>query len=114
MANTEVRKVLQLVREAENAVGDALDAGELTEAQRAVLDRTQDKLRELDNLLVLEDLTQSLTKLKKASTTVVALNQKVKKEIAKFKAIVEAVAKVAKGVEALVKAFEILAKAGIA
>lgn len=114
MANTEVRKVLQLVREAEIAIGKALDEGELENAQCTVLIRTQDKLRELDNLLVLEDIAQSLKKLKQASTVLAKLNREVQQDISKLDAPAEAIEKVAKVVKALVNAFEILVKAGIA
>jgi hypothetical protein len=60
VANSEIRNALKIVREAEEAVTEALAKSGLTQPQRDLLDEISDFLRDLDNFLVIMDLGKVL------------------------------------------------------
>jgi hypothetical protein len=114
MANTEIRNALKIVREAENAVTDALDKPDLTQKQRDLLDELSDSLRDLDTLLVMIDLNKSIDRLEGESNKLTDLNKRTQKSLGQLTKVAKTVDTAAKGIDALVKAFSILVKAGIA
>ncbi|HBG07302.1 MAG: hypothetical protein A2075_15215 [Geobacteraceae bacterium GWC2_58_44] len=114
MANTEIRKTLQYVREAENEVTAALQQSGLTQSQRDLLDELADALRDLDNQLVLDDVNTSTAALEEKAKQMLRLNQDTREKLKELQKITETVEKVAKAVNGLVKVFGILAKAGLA
>jgi chromosome segregation ATPase len=111
MANTEIRKILQHIRSAQKEVASALDKPGLSKPRRELLGDTADSLRELDDLLVIVDLNESINDLEEKSTKIQAINERVQKEINDLKEVAQTVDAVAKGVDALVKAFGILVSA---
>jgi hypothetical protein len=113
MANTEIRNVLQQVREAENAVKEALDRPGLTQQERDLLTESFDALRDLDNTLVLADMSRSIGELQAKAKGLARLNGKIQKKLAGLRKVAKAVDASAKAVDALVKAFGILLKAGL-
>ncbi len=114
MANTEIMSVLKRVRKAQDAVTDALDKSGLTQPQRNLLDELSDFLRDLDNTYMNFKLKTGIDKLAKKSKKFGNLNKKTQKELKELKKVAKAVDTAAKVNDALVKAFDILAKAGIA
>ena len=114
MANTEKINVLKIVREAENIVTDTLKKTGLTNPQRGILDELSDTLREIDNLLLLNELKGSTEKLKSISSKLKTINNRTKKQIDKLKDVADKVDKAAKGIDAIVKAFELFVAAGLA
>jgi hypothetical protein len=113
MANTEKINVLKQVREAENAVTDTLDKQGLTSSQRKILDDLSDILREIDNLLLLYELNESIEELKSKSKGLKSINNRIKKQIDKLEDVADKVGKVATAIDAIIKAFGILGSAGL-
>lgn len=113
MANTEKINVLKQVREAENVVTDTLEKPGLTTPQRRILDDLSDILREIDNLLLLNELNESIEELKVKSKKLKSINNRTKKQIEKLEKVADKVEKAAKAIDAIVKAFGILVSAGL-
>jgi flavin-binding protein dodecin len=113
MANTEIRKVLKHVREAEAAVAHELKQSGLTTPERKLLDQLSDSLRDLDNLLLIIDLNKSIDKLDKMSQRLRGLNRRTRQTLARLQKVAETVDTTANVVDALVKAFGILVKVGL-
>ncbi|MFH1076313.1 MAG: hypothetical protein V1753_05645 [Pseudomonadota bacterium] len=103
MANTE--SVLNLVREAEDIVTDTLEKPGLTPSQRIILNDLSDVLRETDNLLLLNDLNESIEELKVKSKKLESINGQIKKQIKNLEKVSDKVAVAAKAIDAIVKAF---------
>ena len=113
MANTERLNVLKQVREAENSVTDTLNKPGLTTPQRKILDDLSDTLREIDNLLLLNELKDSVAELKSKSIKLTTINKQTKKQIEKLKEVADKVDKAAKGIDAIVKAFGLFVAADL-
>lgn len=113
MANTEKVKALKLVRQAEDAVTDALDISGLNKTQRKLLDELSDYLRDLDYFLVMSELKDNIAQLKEKSKRIKTLNNRTKKQIDKLKDVAEAIDKTAGAIGALAQAIAILAQAGL-
>lgn len=113
MANTEIRKTLQYVREAETEVNAALQQSGLTQAQRDLLDELAEALRDLDNQLVLDDLNAGAASLEEKAKQMARLNKQTQSKLKDLAKLAETVDKVAKAVDGLVKVFGILVKAGL-
>lgn len=114
MANTERINVLKKVREAENIVTKTIEMPGLTAPQHGILDDLSDILREIDNLLLLNELNGSIEKLKSISIKLKTINNRTKKQTDKLKEVADKVDKAAKGIDAIVKAFELFVAAGLA
>ncbi len=113
MANTEIRNALQYVRKAEEEILEVLKQPGLNQSERDLLDEVSDIMRDLDNLLVKIDLSKEIDTLKEKSEELSKLNKRTNKELKKIKKISEVINKAATAIDALVKAFDILAKAGL-
>ena len=113
MANTEKINVLKQVRETENLVTDTLEKPGLTSGQRRILDDLSSILREIDNLLLLNELNDSIEELEGKLKKLKAINKRAKKQIENLEELAHKVEKVTKGIDGIVKAFGILVSAGI-
>ncbi|MCP4267016.1 MAG: hypothetical protein GY777_15840 [Candidatus Brocadiaceae bacterium] len=109
MANTEKMKVLQLVRETKNAIWDAWDGGGLDSAQESMMDKLYDDLDNLEDDLILSEISEHINKIRGCSKKLENVAKKIKKDIKKLKSIADKVDKVAKALKILV---EIASKAG--
>ena len=113
MANSERMALLSRVREAKAVIRNKLDQPDLTDVQRKILNDLYDVLLEMDDILVLQELNDSIGRLEKNSKLLKQVNARAKKQIEKLKDIADTVDQVAKAVDAVVKAFGILLSAGI-
>jgi DNA mismatch repair ATPase MutS len=113
MANTEKVAILKQIREAETIVSDTLDKSGLTQAQRNMLNDLLDVLREIDNLVLLNELNENIGFLKDKSKELKKVNTRVKKQTEKLKDVADKVEKAAKGIDAIIKVFGILVGAGL-
>jgi hypothetical protein len=114
MANTEIRKTLQYVREAEDEVTALLRQSGLTQDQRDLLDELSDALRGLDTMLVFDDLNTKTADFEIKAKEMARLNKETQGKLKDLQKVKDAVEKVAKAVDGLVKVFGILVKAGLA
>jgi septal ring factor EnvC (AmiA/AmiB activator) len=113
MANTEIRNALKSVREAEDAVTEALDQSGLTQSQRNFLNDLLDFLRDMDNHLVVIDLGKSLDELVAMSKKLDKLNKDTQRKLDELKKVAKKVDTAAVMIGALAKAFGILGEAGL-
>jgi SpoU rRNA methylase family enzyme len=113
MANTERINVLKKVREAENIVTDTIEKPGLTTLQHGILDDLSDILREIDNLLLLNELNDSIEELKNISIKLKTINNRTKKQIDKLEEVADKVDIAVKGIDAIVKAFGLFVAADL-
>ena len=106
--NTEIKNALIMVREAEKLVDEARQAPDLSEKQRNNLQSIYALLLDIDDQLVLQDLQQSIDKLKEDSNKLKTLANKIQQDVERWKEVADAVSKAAKGVGTLA---DIVAKA---
>jgi oligoribonuclease (3'-5' exoribonuclease) len=111
--NTEIRKALKNLRDAETVVRESLEGGGLTTAERDHLSEVMGTLTDLDNFLVLEDLNSSIDQLEEKSKKLQDLNKRTQESIAKLERVAKAVGIAAKVVDGIAKACGILLKAGL-
>lgn len=114
MANTEKIGILKQVRNVEGAVTDALGKPILTQGQAKVLEDLLVVLREIDNLILLNELNECIEELKDKSKGLKKINGRIKRHIEKLEDISGKVEQASKVIDAVVKAFDILIKVGIA
>ncbi len=113
MANTEKVSILKIIREAETNVTNTLDEPGLTLQQRKILDDLSDVLREIDNLVLLNELKDSIEVLKEKSKALKSINKRIKSKIEQLEEVADWVENAAKAIDATVKAFGILTEAGL-
>ena len=109
MANTERLIVLQKVREAKKAAGDARSTPGLAQDQRALLENLYVDLDIQEDLLILEAIDEKLDALRAGGTRLEETAQKIQKGIAKLEKVAELVDKAAKAIKILA---DVAAKAG--
>jgi uncharacterized protein YydD (DUF2326 family) len=114
MANTEKITILRQVREVQSAVTDTLDKPGLTPKQRNTLQDLSVVLRDIDNLILLNELNACIDDLKDKSKKLKKINGRIKRQIESLEEISAKVEQASKIIDAVVKAFEILIGAGIA
>ncbi|HUU41724.1 MAG TPA: hypothetical protein VMW42_12365 [Desulfatiglandales bacterium] len=105
MANTERINALKQVHEAEDSVTNTLKKPGLTAPQRRILDELSDILKEIDKLLLLNELNDSIEELEGKSKKLKAINKRIKKQIENLEEVADKVEKAAKAIDAIVKAF---------
>jgi hypothetical protein len=108
MANTDTKKLLKQVRDAETAVTKALDGTSLTQPQRDLLDDLTDALHDLDTFLLSLDLKAETDELKKQSGKLSALNKQAKKKLKKLGTLAAVINDIAVGLDALTQVAKIL------
>lgn len=101
MANTERLIVLQKVREAKKAAGEARFAPGLAPDQRALLENLYADLDTQEDILILEAIDEKLDALRAAGTRLEETATKIRKEIAKLEKVAEVVDKAAKAIRIL-------------
>ena len=109
MANTEIMKVLQLVREAKNEVWDVWYGGSLDSAQESTMEKLYDDLDNIEDDLIFGEISKRINKIRSSSKKLENVARKIKKDIKKLKSIADKVDKAAKALKILV---EIASKAG--
>jgi len=113
MANTEKMVILKQIREIESAVTKALAEPDLTQRQRNALDDLSVVLRDIDKLILLNELNECIEDLKSKSKKLNNINGRIKRQIEKLEGISAKVEQVSKAIDAIVKAFGILIGAGV-
>lgn len=113
MANTEKICILKRVREVQCDVTSALCQPCLTQGQRNILDDLTVVLRDVDNLIVLNELNECIDDLNDHSRKLKKLNGRIKRRIENLEEISDKVEQASKVIDAVVKAFGILVGAGI-
>ena len=113
MANTEILKALRCVREAEDAVTEALGQPELTRPQKILLNKLSNFLGDLDYLLLRSNLNKSIGKLEKKSKKLATLNLQAQKKLSKLKTVIKPLNAVSKIADGLVNVTKTLAKVGL-
>ena len=108
MAKEEIRETIGYVREAETQVTVALQQPGLADSQRDLLNDLAETLRDLDAQLVLEDLKSCVTAFKEKAEQMNSLNKETQEKLQDLQDVSETVGKVAKAVNGLVKALDIL------
>jgi len=97
MANTERLKALQLVRDAKNAVNEALSS--VTSADKAnPLQKLENCLEELEELLISSMLDEKIAELQGYQKQLESVNALVKKKIGDLKSVAEKVDAAAKAI----------------
>jgi hypothetical protein len=113
MANTEKIVILKQVREIESIVTDTLAKTGLSKRQRNALDDLLVVLRDIDKLILLNELNECIDDLKGKSKKLKNLNRRIKRQIEKLEEVSAKVDQVSTAIDAIVKAFGILIGAGI-
>jgi hypothetical protein len=110
MANTEVLNALKQVRTARKAVGELQLQlqGQLTPEESNALNNVYSDLEDLEDLLVLEDIKDSIVQIKSDANDLKAIADQMKQVSQRLSAISDTIATVAKVVGTLA---DILAKA---
>ena len=101
MANTERLIVLQKVREAKKAAGEARSVPGLTQEQRELLENLYVDLDTQEDTLILEAIDEKLDDLRAAGARLEKTAQKISKEIEKLEKVAEVVDKAAKAIKIL-------------
>jgi hypothetical protein len=113
MANTEKLSILKQVREVESAQTHALAKPGLTQRQRNALNDLSVVLREIDNIILLNELNECIEDLNEKSRKLKKINGRIKRQIEKLEEVSDKVEQASKVIDAVVKAFGILIGAGI-
>jgi flagellar motility protein MotE (MotC chaperone) len=108
MADTAIQEALDCVRDAESAVASALVDPRWTHSQRALLCDLAETLRDLDAQLVLEDLKSRATAFEEKADRMISLNKETQDKLQDLQEVSETVGKVAKAMNALVKAVKLV------
>ncbi|MGO9137257.1 MAG: hypothetical protein ACLP9S_04650 [Syntrophales bacterium] len=111
--NTEIMNTLELVRNAEKLVDKARQNPDLTDNQRNILNTLYALLLDIDDRLVLEDITSSLERLQDDSNNLQTISDQIKVEISNLQNVAAVVDKVANAVGTLADIFAKAASAGI-
>ena len=102
MANTEKLKVIQLLREARNAVDAARFKAD--DRQRPILEEALGELDRIEEELIFEELDTHLNALRADSQKLTKLSTRMQKSVQGLKKVAELIEKAAKGVKILVDA----------
>lgn len=114
MANTEKIIILKQVREIETIVTGTLATPDLlTQRQMNALADLSVVLRDIDKLVLLNELNECIEDLKSKSKKLKNINGRIKRQIEELEDISEKVEQVSKAIDAIVKAFGILIGAGV-
>lgn len=106
MANTERLKVIQLVRQAKKSAGTARFDISISAKKRNELEKLYIKLDEIEDLLILEEITTKVLTLTQAATDLEVINDNIKENIKELEGIAEMVGKAANAVKILVSLAE--------
>ncbi|WP_298273520.1 hypothetical protein [Geobacter sp.] len=101
MANTERLIVLQKVREAKKAAGDARTAPGLTADQRALFENLYVDLDNQEDVIITQALDERIDALRAAGSRLEAVAQQITKEMQKLEKVAEVVDKAAKAIKIL-------------
>ena len=113
MANTEKIVILKQVREIESTVTDTLGRPGLAQRQRDALDDLSVVLRDIDKMILLNELNDCIDDLKDKSKKLKNINGRIKRQIGQLEDVSAKVEQVSKAIDAVVKAFGILIGAGV-
>ena len=113
MANTEKIVILKQVREIESTITGTLAKPDLTQRQRDALGDLSLVLRDIDNLILLNELNECIDDLKSRSQELKKINGRIKRQAEKLGDISAQVGQVAKAIDAVAKAFRLLTEAGV-
>jgi hypothetical protein len=113
MANTERLKVIQMVREARNAVNAARFNTKVKAAERRALDDAFVALDDLEGTLILKEVKERVDALVADSTKLEEMAAEMKKSLKHLEAIGEMIEKAAKGIKFLVDIATKASSAGI-
>ena len=102
MANTERLKVIQMVREAKKSAGTARFDTSLSSNKRKELENLYLKLDDIEDLLILGEITTKVDILIQASKDLKTINDNIKEKIKELEGIAESVGKVADAIKVLV------------
>ena len=102
MANTERLAVIQIVRQAKKSAGSARFDTSISSKKRKELEKLYIKLDEIEDLLILEEITTKVDALTQAATDLEVINDHIIENIKELEGIAEMVGKAAKSVKILV------------
>ncbi|WP_428352918.1 hypothetical protein [Methyloprofundus sp.] len=102
MANTERLKVIQIVRQAKKSAGSARFDVSISSKKRKELEKLYIKLDEIEDMLILEEITNKVDALTQASTELEVINDNIRKNIKELEGIAEMVGRAANAVKILV------------
>ena len=113
MANTEHFNTLQKVVIARKAVNSLRDLSNLTPDERDLVDTTYAELIEIEDLLVLEDIKESIKDMEAGSERLDKITGKFEKSAARLKKVAKFIGDAAKAIGALADIVSKAAAAGI-
>ncbi|NNG00502.1 MAG: hypothetical protein HKM93_14040 [Desulfobacteraceae bacterium] len=113
MADTEKTDPIKVVRDAEDAVTEALDGPGLTTTERTLLDDLSVCLRDLDTYLVMNTLYTDIAKLTEKSTKLAALNNRTRNQVDKIEKVAKTVELATDTISALTQATTAAASRGL-
>jgi len=102
MANTERLKVIQIVRQAKKSTASARFDISISGRKRKELEKLYIKLDEIEDLLILEEITTKVDVLTQASIDLEVINDNIRKNIRELEGVAEMVGKAATAVKVLV------------
>jgi hypothetical protein len=103
MANTERIQVIMAVRKAKKLVSENRRRDDLTDPQKALLKRLYLLIDNIEDDLILKEVSEHVEKLEAASQGLLVVNEEIKNDIEDIEDVVKAVENAAKGVSVLVK-----------